>query len=231
MFTGVTLSAVLVLNWTKVQWIVRPPVDQQLKTPDTAAYKPIYLSSSLLACSSSLTPLSSTSSTEEPLFDPPWTVPQFFFLTLRLHGNSVPVTNSLDFCPSCSQNKSKKLWREGGEKEAGGGGQRNCVRDEGYGGMSEGIMGRCLGWRLRGETSSAVCVPESHKERRVMTRVVDYGQCQGLSVSLSVCICVSEWLLSLSLWQCVDGRQGVTVTVARLPFASIFSVWQPMLYF
>lgn len=33
------------------------------------------------------------------------------------------------------------------------GGQGDCEGDEGYGGMREEIMGRCLRWRLRGETS------------------------------------------------------------------------------
>lgn len=52
------------------------------------------------------------SSTEESLCDPHWTVPQFsffLFFILRLHGNTVPVTSSLDVCFSCSQNQRQEV--------------------------------------------------------------------------------------------------------------------------
>ena len=55
----------------------------------------------------------------------PGQCPHFFFT--RLHSNTGPVTSSPDFCSSCTQNKGKKLWREG--EEAGGElGDRGIVR-------------------------------------------------------------------------------------------------------
>lgn len=47
----------------------------------------------------------------------------FFFFKRGLHSNTVPVTSGPDFCPSCSRNKDKKLWREGdrGEESQGTG--------------------------------------------------------------------------------------------------------------
>lgn len=48
----------------------------------------------------------------------------------RLHSNPLPVTSSLDFCSSCSQNKGKKLCREGEKswEEAGGYRREGIVR-------------------------------------------------------------------------------------------------------
>lgn len=119
-----------------------------------------------------LSSLHSSRGTEEPLSDPPAILGQVFF-------NKNPWQHCSDegqpwlFGPSCSRKQRQKVTDGDKEGDWGGGGQRGRDRT---GGQWEGwkiqrndwgIMGRCLSWRLWGETFSTDAAKEN-KERRVM---------------------------------------------------------------
>lgn len=110
--------------------------------------------------------------THPPVSPPPLSSPCLFLLPQQHRG--ALVWSSLDSAPiffftptpwqHCSRDEQPwllplPLSKQRQEVMEGGrvAGKGNCEGDEGYVGMREGIIGRCLGWRLWGETSSAVC--------------------------------------------------------------------------
>lgn len=108
-------------------------------------------------------------STEELLFDPHWTVLQFFSLSLIFSPSLSSIATvflwqaTLPFDPPASKTKTRSCGRKG-EKMKG--------RSE-VGVKNEGQRWRELWevflWRLWGQTP-LLCVPESYKEQRIMTQ-------------------------------------------------------------